>query len=235
MLARLDDTEADTGPRGLTPGTERLCLVTRKIKPTAEMIRFVIDPDGAVVADLRRRLPGRGVWITATRAMIVEAIKRKTFRQGFQQDIKTAVNFVETVEEQLVRSALNALSIAHKAGGVAIGFSRVEAAIGDRRALALIHAAEAGAEGVRKIFQALSSRIEPDAGEIPQIRKFTSAQLDLALGRSNVVHAALLAGPASETFLSRWQFLEYFQADGPENAIALAGQTDVTQDRERNG
>src|SRR5437763_559187 len=44
------------------------------------------------------------------------------------------------------------------------------------------------------------------------IKAFTTAQLDLALGRSNVVHAALLAGPAIDTFLARYARLERFWA-----------------------
>jgi len=43
--------------------------------------------------------------------------------------------------------------------------------------------------------------------------------LDLALGRSNVIHAALLAGPASKTFLSRCQVLvRYRMADDDKTA-----------------
>jgi hypothetical protein len=47
--------------------------------------------------------------------------------------------------------------------------------------------------------------------------------LDLALGRSNVVHAALLAGPASNTFLSRSQILvRYRLADADKTAGTVA-------------
>ena len=67
MLARPLDEELDTGPRRIAPGTERFCAATGTVKPVAEMIRFVVSPDGAAVPDLKRRLPGRGIWITATR------------------------------------------------------------------------------------------------------------------------------------------------------------------------
>jgi hypothetical protein len=47
------------------------------------------------------------------------------------------------------------------------------------------------------------------------IKTFATAQLDLALGRSNVVHAALLAGPANDTFLARFARLERFRTGEP--------------------
>jgi uncharacterized protein len=213
MLAQLDLDETDKGPKPSGLGTERLCLVTREVKPTADMIRFVVAPDGEVVADLKRRLPGRGVWLTATRKTLAEAVKRNAFRRGFRQDVQVPADFVERLEERLRRHALDALSIAHKAGCVMQGFAKVEAALAGGPAVAVIHAAEAAGDGMRKLAQARASRRDPPAGEVAEIREFTSAQLDLALGRSNVVHAALLAGPASDTFLARWRTLDRFRME----------------------
>jgi uncharacterized protein len=231
MLARPDHADADTGPRNAAP--ERLCIVSREVKPVDAMIRFVVDPDGGVVADLKRRLPGRGVWVTADRVTLADAVKRGAFKRGFRRDVKVPADLVDRVDERLVAAALDAFSIAHKAGRVAIGFAKVEAAAGEGKAIALVHATEARADGIRKITQALG--MADDASrEIPQIRAFTSAQLDLALGRSNVVHAALLAGPASDGFLARWRNLERFRAS-PEGAdTALGGRTKLTQDRDRD-
>jgi ribosomal protein L7Ae-like RNA K-turn-binding protein len=117
---------------------------------------------------------------------------------------------LEQTERLLVRSALDALAIAGKAGLVATGFAKVEAAIARERIVALIHAADAGADGVAKLSGALRRR--DDIDPVAVIKAFTTAQLDLALGRSNVVHAALLAGPANDTFLARFARLERFSA-----------------------
>ena len=63
--------------------------------------------------------------------------------------------------------------------------------------------------------------INDELPEIPVVTALTSEQLDLALGRSNVIHAALLAGPASKTFLSRSQILvRYRMADDDKTATA---------------
>jgi predicted RNA-binding protein YlxR (DUF448 family) len=201
------------------------------------MIRFVVDPDGVVVADLKRRLPGRGVWVTASRPVLADAVKRGAFKRGFRGDVQVPADLVDRVEERLSAAALDALSIAHKAGRVALGFAKVEAAAGEGKAVALVHAAEARNDGIRKIAQALASADRATRNETAQIRIFTSAQLDLALGRSNVVHAALLAGPASDGFLARWRNLERFR-ENPEGAgTAMGGRTKMTQehDRDRNG
>ena len=47
-------------------GSQRTCIVTRAKLPPDELLRFVLAPDGQVVPDLKRKLPGRGVWVQAT-------------------------------------------------------------------------------------------------------------------------------------------------------------------------
>ena len=183
------------------------------MKPVDEMIRFVVGPDGEVVPDLKRKLPGRGIWITATRAALEEAVKRNVFARGFKRDVRVAADLAATTERLLERSALDALAIAGKAGQVVAGFAKVEAAIGRDDVVALIHAADAAADGKRKLDAALQRKTPEKSREIAIIEVFTGAQLDLALGRSNVVHAALLAGPVSETFLAR---ASAWSAFGPE-------------------
>jgi predicted RNA-binding protein YlxR (DUF448 family) len=214
-----DDAVTDRNARAAAAATERLCIATRQVRPVGELIRFVIGPDGGVVPDLKRRLPGRGVWITARRAAVAEAVRRRLFGRGFKAEVRVSPELPDVVERLLEQSALNALSIAHKAGLVIQGFAKVEAAlVASRPAVAaLVRASDAGEDGGRKLIGAFGrgndAVEEGTEGKI--VKAFTSAQLDLALGRLNVVHAALLAGRASEAFLVRWRFLEDFRADGP--------------------
>ena len=210
MLGRMHDDALDAGPRKRAPGSERFCAATHQVKPVEEMIRFVVAPDGAAVPDLKRRLPGRGIWITATRQALDTAIARKAFARGFKRDVRVAPDLVEATERLLAQAALDALAICHKAGKVAIGFAKVDVALARERVAALINAAEAAADGTRKLAASLHRR--EDAAGIAVIDAFASAQLDLALGRSNVIHAALLAGSESETFLARMARLDCFRA-----------------------
>ena len=209
MLARTPNDELDAGPHKGGPGTERLCAVSRAVKPVDFMIRFVIGPDG-VVPDLKRKLPGRGLWITADKVTLNDAVARNVFARGFKREVRVTPALVEETERLLVRSALDALAIAGKASLIATGFAKVETAIARDAVVGLIHATDAGADGVGKLAGALRRRGDPE--KIAVIQAFTTAQLDLALGRSNVVHAALLAGPANNTFLARFSRLERFRA-----------------------
>jgi len=222
MLARRHDSAVDLGARKSAPGTQRFCAVTGVVRPVEELMRFVVAPDGTAVIDLKRRLPGRGIWITATHQALRAAIARNTFARGFKREVRVATDLVETTERLIERAALDALPICHKAGKVAIGFANVETALAGASVVALLNAAEAAPDGVRKLAAALRRRA--DLVEIAVVDAFTSAQLDLALGRSNVVHAALLAGPESETFLARTARLERFRTGSLSEGAVTASR-----------
>jgi uncharacterized protein len=211
LLRRAQGDMRDAGRRKGAAGAERLCAATREVKPVDKMIRFVVGPDDVVVADVRRRLPGRGIWVTATRQALRTAIARKAFARGFKRDIRVKTDLIEATDRLLERAALDALAMSHKAGRVAIGFAEVAAVLKHDRLRALVHAAEAAPDGRRKLAAVLRRR--QDAAAIAVIEAFSSAQLDLALGRSNVIHAALLAGPESDTFLARTARLDCFRAE----------------------
>lgn len=207
MIVEATETELDRGPRDR--GVERMCVATRTVRPVADLIRFVVGPDGETVPDLKQKLPGRGVWVTATQDALKDAIKRKAFGRGFKRDVRLPADLVTRTDQLLTRSALEALAIAGKASLVAAGFTKVAAVREREDVVALLHAAEAAADGVRKLNSVL--RRSGHAETAPVFRIFTTAQLDLALGRPNVIHAALLAGPASNTVLARLRRLERFR------------------------
>jgi predicted RNA-binding protein YlxR (DUF448 family) len=221
------DSELDRGATSVAAGTERSCALTRDLKPVSAMIRFVVGPTGDAVPDIKRKLPGRGIWITSTRIAIEEAIKRNVFARGFKRDVRVAKDLAAQTERLLESAALDALAMAGKAGGVVGGFAKVEAAIDRDNVLALIHATEAAADGKRKLDTALHRNRGEKAREIAVIDAFAGSQLDLALNRPNVVHAALLAGPGSETFLARVLRLERFR-NSPD-AVSANAPTDGAQ------
>jgi uncharacterized protein len=233
MQVLVDNVPTDRNVRTAAAPTERLCIATREVRPVDALIRFVIDPDGAVVPDLKRRLPGRGVWVTARRAIVTEAVRRHLFGRAFKAEVRVSPDLPHDVERLLERSALNALSIAHKAGLVIRGFTKVQAAVAAVPLAALVRARDAGEDGGRKLAAAFRRSANAGADEKAEaegkiVEAFTSAQLDLALGRLNVVHAALLAGRASEAFLVRWRFLEDFRVDGPVRPEPLAHGSNST-------
>jgi predicted RNA-binding protein YlxR (DUF448 family) len=202
----------------------RMCAVSREVRPIDQLIRFVVAPTGEVIADVKRKLPGRGLWLSASRRTVAEAVRRHQFSRGFKRDVRVAATLPDDTEALLVRSAIEALAMAAKAGQVVSGFGKVGDALSQReRPLGLIHASDAAPDGVRKLDAILRQRggKDEDLLKISVVTALTSAELDLALGRSNVIHAALLAGPASKTFLSRCQLLvRYRMADDDKTADA---------------
>ena len=213
MLA-VADPDLDNGPRTDRSATMRMCAVSREVRPIDELIRFVVSPQGEVIPDLKHKLPGRGLWISASRRTFAEAVRRHQFSRGFKRDVRAAATLPADTEALLVRSATEALAMAAKAGQVVSGFAKVEALLEQGKAEALIHASDGAADGIRKL-DAIAGQRSRNIGESPVlaiVTVLTSAELDLALGRSNVIHAALLAGPASKTFLSRCQTLVRYRA-----------------------
>ena len=233
MLATAQNSEQngelDRGAISVAPGTERSCALTRDLKPVSEMIRFVVGPAGEAVPDIKRKLPGRGIWVTATRPAIEEAVKRNVFARGFKRDVRVSRELAADIERLLERAALDALAMAGKSGSVVGGFAKVEAALGRDDVLALIHAAEAAADGKRKLNAALHRNRAEKPREIALIETFSGSQLDLALNRPNVVHAALLAGPGAETFLARVVRLERFRTGISPDAVSAHAPTDGAQ------
>ena len=239
MLA-LADPELDNGPRTDRSATMRMCAVTRAVRPIDELIQFVVAPSGEVIPDLKRKLPGRGMWISASHQAVAEAVRRNHFSKGFKREIRAAPTLVADTESLLVRSAVEALAMAAKAGQVVSGFSKVESALTQRQTQnsvrALIHASDGAADGIRKL-DALARQNagnDDESREFPVVTALNSEQLDLALGRSNVIHAALLAGPASKTFLSRSQVLvRYRMADDDKTSGNAAKNSPIQTVRTR--
>jgi uncharacterized protein len=227
MLA-LADPDLDHGPRTDKSATMRMCAVSREVRPIGELIRFVVAPTGEVVPDVKRKLPGRGLWITASRRTVAEAVRRHQFSRGFKRDVRVAPTLPADTEALLVRSATEALAMAAKAGQVVSGFAKVEAALQQREIAALIHASDGAADGIRKLDAIVRQRGEKygESPEIPTVNALTSAELDLALGRSNVIHAALLASPASKTFLSRCQMLVRYRMADDDKTDGAARNSD---------
>jgi predicted RNA-binding protein YlxR (DUF448 family) len=179
----------------------RTCLVTRVAHLPDELIRFVLDPDGLVVPDLANRLPGRGAWVLCDRHAVAAAVRSKTFARSLRRQATAPADLPDLVERLMVKRALDALSLANKAGFVVTGFTRVEAAIVAREASLLVHGADAADDGVEKLDRKFKAVARELRGPAPIVRELSIEQMSLAMGRSNVVHAALSRSGATASFL----------------------------------
>ncbi|MBL8882262.1 MAG: RNA-binding protein [Hyphomicrobium sp.] len=182
-------------------GSERTCALTREHREPEELIRFVAAPDGTVVPDLDRRLPGRGVWLTGNREIVEKAVKTKAFSRGLRATAVAPADLAIRIETLLVRRAGDTLALANKAGLVSTGFQQVDSALDKGSVAALIHGADAAADGCHKLDRKFRA-IQKDRGQdAPIVTALTVNEIGLAMGRPSVVHAALISGGLTERFL----------------------------------
>lgn len=179
---------------------ERMCIVSRVVKPEAELVRFALSPEGKVVPDLARKLPGRGVWVSLDAKAIAEAQKRKLFAKGFGAEAEADADLPELVAKLLRQETVSRLALARKAGLAIAGNMKVEEALAKGKVKLLLHLNGAGADGTIKL-----NRKAPEGTVICDL--LGSDELDLAFGRENVVHAGVAGGGLTEKLLDslrRW-------------------------------
>jgi predicted RNA-binding protein YlxR (DUF448 family) len=167
-------------------GVTRKCVATGQVKPTAELIRFVVSPDGVVTPDLLGKLPGRGIWVSADRGALTKAAKKGGFARAAKAQVKVPDNLVEGIETALVGRVVEMLSLARKAGAAVAGYEKVKSWLETGRARVLIQAKDGSARGKQKL--------RPPTGEAGFIGDLSAQELGLAFGRENVIHCALATG-----------------------------------------
>ena len=175
---------------------ERRDIVSGEVRDEAELIRFVAGPDGLVVPDLARKLPGRGLWVAADRASVDAAAKKNLFSRAAKAKLQAPPDLSDQVEMLLKRRLLSALGLARKSGDLTSGFEKVSSAIKGGKAAWMIVASDGAHDGRRKLW-AQARKQSPPPG---LLGVFTAAELGLALGLENVIHTAFLAGRAAD----RW-------------------------------
>lgn len=187
-----------------------MCIVTRDRLPPEDMIRFVLSPEGAVVPDLKKILPGRGVWVSGKAGMVAKAVRSGAFARAFKRPVSVDPNLPVLIEGLLVRNVVQSLSLANKAGLVVAGAFQVEKALESEEPAVVFHARDGGPDGDRKIRQVMArNAIDPAA--VFRIDFFTAEEIGLALGRTSVVHAAVRKGPAAKSLVAGCRRLEQFR------------------------
>ncbi len=220
------DLPVDDGPepagRAARRDPERRCIVGRTSQPRASLIRFVVDPDGVVIPDLKARLPGRGAWVTAERGLVDAAVRRKLFARAFRRSVTVPDDLASSVDRLLAQDALGVLGLARRAGRLVLGATKVAELVKSGRAAAVLTASDAAADG-RDRMTALRRAAAPD---LPAWSLFTSAEMSLAFGGGNVIHAALQSGHETRSAVDRLARLAAFRGpdtDTADTALASAG------------
>ncbi len=197
---------------------DRMCIVSRESGTAEDLIRFVAGPDGSVVPDLKRKLPGRGCWVKAERHLVDEAVKRKLFARALKEGVTPQADLGALVDQLLTKSAIGSLALARKAGAVVSGSAKVDQAIRTGAAAMVLHAKEAAADGVRKHDQARRAVVHMEGPDIPSFSLFTGEEMDLAFGGGNVIHAAVLDGKAAAGFIQKALLLHRYRGESAANS-----------------
>lgn len=185
-------TEVDV-TAAIPSGPQRTCIATGEVASPQRMIRFVVGPQGDVVPDLARRLPGRGLWVRAERAAVEHAVAKNVFARAARASVKPAADLPERVERLLLERALADLGRARRAGRAVAGFVRVEQMVGQRRAGLLIVADEADGDGLGKL----------RASGLPIARLGDATALGGIFGREQAVYVAVVRDDAGGEFIER--------------------------------
>ncbi len=165
-------------PAGMQiPEEARRCLVTGEMKPRAEMIRFVVGPESAVVPDLSENLPGHGLWVTATFEAVCLAAKKNVFAK--EGGARPAPTLAEDVAKLLYKRCLGFLGFAKGAGIAVLGETQTEAALRANKLALFLHAPDAT--------RALDNR-----NSIPECDLFSRDDMGKALGYEQIVYAGLM-------------------------------------------
>ena len=197
------DPRRDDASRPESPAASpiRRCLVTGEERPKSELIRFVVGPDATVVPDIDGRLPGRGLWTLASRDIVATAVARRLFARAAKQPVTALPDLPDRVESLLVRRCIEGLGLARRAGAAVAGFEQVRAWSQRGRCGALVVAADASADGRRKLESGL-----------PAAAVLTAQELGAAFGRDDLTYVGLAGGDIAKRILADAARLAGFRA-----------------------
>jgi predicted RNA-binding protein YlxR (DUF448 family) len=169
-----------------TEDPERKCIVSGEVQPKAGLIRFCLGPDGQLVADVMNKLPGRGFYVTANRAMIDKAAKKGLFARAAKQSITVPADLADLVEAFVLRRVIDMISLTRKANAAVMGYEKVKDWLQNGKAVVLIQSSDGSERGKSKL------RMPSENGHY--VNCLTAGELGLAFGRERAIHAALAAG-----------------------------------------
>ena len=207
---------------------ERKCILSGEHGPRAGLIRLALAPDGTVLPDLGAKAPGRGAWVSPDRALIETAVAKGRLRGALARAFKGApidvpADLADRIAEGLKRRTLERLGLEMRAGHLILGSDRILDRIRAGRVELLLHAADAAPDGRGKLDQKLRVSEVGEAIVLPVGR----AELSVALGRENVVHAALCDRAAATRVaaaVSRWRAFCGTNGDGADVELGSAAE-----------
>lgn len=215
-----DATEPDA------EGPLRRCIATGAVRPKAELIRFVVGPDGQVVPDLAEKLPGRGLWVAADGDALRRTQARNLFAKATRQSVRAPDDLVDRVEAMLHKGCIDLIGMARRAGQAVAGYEKVRARLVEGRVAVLLAASDGAADG-RARLAALAAAVRP----APRLLEtFSADALGMAFARDRMVHAAVARGGLAERLIAEAMRLDGIRGRADRVGPAGFGVVDEASD-----
>jgi uncharacterized protein len=218
----------------------RTCALTRTEKPVEDLVRFAVGPDDVLVPDVDARAEGRGVWITLSHDAVAEAVKKKAFARSLKAPVTVAEDLADLTRLRLEQRLLSALGMSKKAGQFVSGATKVKGALETNTVLALLTATDAADDGRNKMVGALKAlnygrrEVGITGPDVPHFELLGSAEMGLALGLENVIHAALTTGAAAQSAVDKAKRLARYIAKPTDQGTDPDGASGVLLSAEQD-
>ncbi len=187
----------------------RRCLATGAVLPKQALIRFVVAPDGVLTPDLERRLPGRGMWVSADRGALERAVAKGLFGRAARRKVDVPDGLIDRIDALLTRRCLHLIGLARRAGEAVAGFGKVRAWLDRDRAAVLVAASDGASDG--------RAKMRARAPDLPIVEAFDAAELGAAFGRDRAVHGALAVGGLATLLVAETARLKSVRAGGAQD------------------
>ncbi|MDF1585353.1 RNA-binding protein [Marinimicrococcus flavescens] len=198
------------------PGRGRRCVARRVAAPREGMLRFVVAPDGRLVFDAEERLPGRGIWLSADRGAIRQAVAKQLFAKAARARVQVSPRLADEVEAVVVRRCLDYFGLARRAGAFVAGYDKVDEWLRQGKAGLLVTAQDAAANQRDRLVALAAGR--------PVVDLFSREEVGRAVGREAVTYAAMAPGRLAEGLLREAGRLRGLRESGPEGFSQGAGE-----------
>lgn len=209
--------------------TERKCILSGDRADPETLIRLAIGPEGQVLPDIRAKAPGRGAWVGVSRAELEVALAKGKLKAALARSFKDGTldipaDLPALIESGLRKALLDRLGLEAKASMLLTGSEKIDVACRKGQVQLLLHAADAAADGNRKLDQALRVGQEAEGTDLAGITLPVDREaLSMAMGRDNVVHIAVTDSRAASRLRAAIGRLESYL--GCANGASVHGET----------
>lgn len=180
----------------------RKCIVSKEVKEKENLLRFVADNEGRIIPDFKKKLQGKGVYVSNSKKALMEAVDKNLFAKALKLKVRAGTDLIDMVENILKKSGLEAVSLSKKAGVLVTGFEKVKEALKKDKIAFVLEAKDAGDDGHNKIVS-LAKNLE-------LFDLYSVEELDKVLGKTNTVHAAFMKSDAAKMVYAKLHKLKTF-------------------------